>query len=61
MGDLIYATGAYSIVETTLLQSVLRDACHAAAVTGASSQSAPLVVDGGANIGELLLHEQISH
>ena len=58
VGDLIYATGAYSIVESMLWQSVLRDACHAAAVTGASSQAAPLVIDGGANIGELLFREQ---
>ena len=49
VGDLLYATGVYSAVESIVWQSVLQDTCDAAAAAGAA---APLVIDGGANIGQ---------
>jgi hypothetical protein len=51
VGDLIYASGVFSVVESLVWQSVLSDACDAAAAAGADHEAAPLVIDGGANIG----------
>jgi hypothetical protein len=54
VGDLVFVTGAYSVVESLIWQSVLADACDAAAAEG--DVVAPLVIDGGANIGKSILN-----
>ncbi len=55
VGDLIYNTGVFSLVESLVWQSILRDVCDAAAATGADDQDLPLVVDGGANLGQCII------
>jgi hypothetical protein len=49
VGDILYNTGVYSVVESLVWQSILRDSCDAAAAGG---KAVPLVVDGGANLGQ---------
>jgi len=50
VGDLVHSTGVFSVVESLMWQSILRDACDTV-VAGAGNQAAPLVIDGGAHIG----------
>ena len=59
MGDLIYTTGVYSVVESLIWQSILVEALHASAATGAGDEVSPLVIDGGAHIGECALRKPI--
>ncbi len=59
VGDLIYTTGVYSVVESLIWQSILVEALRASAATGAGDEVSPLVIDGGAHIGNCALRKPI--
>ena len=52
VGDLLYTTGVFSVVESLIWQSILRDVSASSAAAGTGRHASPLVIDGGANVGQ---------